>query len=243
MAIGGSRCGRSRTFFGSSGPRDSACAPSPAVSGSSYGSVHEVVQRATAAGLQWPLPAELDDEALERLLYRGNQGRPRGGQSPTGPSSIASCGGKASRCNSCGSSTNRPTPTGLQYTQFCVHFPQLADRPRTSCSGRPIGPARRCSSTTPGQPLPILNPRTGEIRPASLFVAALGASSMIFAEAHEAQTLPHWIGGHTHAVEYFQGVPEAAMPDNPKTGVAPRLLVRARTEPARMPSGPRTTAR
>jgi hypothetical protein len=48
--------------------------------GVGYGSVHEVLQRATAAGLQWPLPAELDDEALAQLLYRvnaGNQGRPR----------------------------------------------------------------------------------------------------------------------------------------------------------------------
>jgi len=31
--------------------------------------VDEYVQRATAAGLGWPLPPELDDAALEQLLY------------------------------------------------------------------------------------------------------------------------------------------------------------------------------
>ncbi len=70
-----------------------------------------------------------------------------------------------------------------------------------------------------GQPLPIVDPRTGEMREGSLFVAALGASTMTYAEAQEARTLPHWIGGHTRALEYFQGVPAVTVPDNPKTGV------------------------
>jgi len=33
--------------------------------------VHEVIARATAAGLSWPLPDELDDAALEARLLTG----------------------------------------------------------------------------------------------------------------------------------------------------------------------------
>ena len=38
--------------------------------GVGYGSVHDVLQRAAAAGLGWSLPAALDDEALAQQLYR-----------------------------------------------------------------------------------------------------------------------------------------------------------------------------
>ena len=37
--------------------------------------VHDVVARATAAGLSWPLPEELDDAALEGRLYQPPVGR------------------------------------------------------------------------------------------------------------------------------------------------------------------------
>ncbi len=37
--------------------------------GVSNGVVHSYLRRARVAGLPWPLPDELDDEALERLLF------------------------------------------------------------------------------------------------------------------------------------------------------------------------------
>ena len=40
-------------------------------------SVSDRIHRAEAAGLGWPLAPEVDDLALERLLYPGVQGRPR----------------------------------------------------------------------------------------------------------------------------------------------------------------------
>ena len=39
----------------------------------SFGTVRNVVRRAEKHGLSWPLPAELDDEELERLLFRQPQ--------------------------------------------------------------------------------------------------------------------------------------------------------------------------
>ena len=40
--------------------------------------VNATIHRATAAGLSWPLPLDLDDEALERRLYPSADSTDRG---------------------------------------------------------------------------------------------------------------------------------------------------------------------
>ena len=50
-----------------------------------------------------------------------------------------------------------------------------------------------------GLTLPVVNPDTGVIREAQVFVAVLGASSYTYAEATWSQTLPDWIGSHVRA--------------------------------------------
>lgn len=65
----------------------------------------------------------------------------------------------------------------------------------------------------------IVHPETGEVKEASIFVATLGVSSYTYAEAFENERSPAWIAGHSHAFEYFGGVSEIVVPDNPKTGV------------------------
>jgi len=70
-----------------------------------------------------------------------------------------------------------------------------------------------------GHTLPITNPNTGEITEASVFVAALGASSFTYAEVFPDQTSRSWIMAHIRAFEFIGGVPEVLVPDNLKTGV------------------------
>lgn len=70
-----------------------------------------------------------------------------------------------------------------------------------------------------GDGIEIVEPTTGEIWEAPLFVAVLGASSYTYAEAFESEQLPCWIDGHIHAFEYFHGVPEITVPDNTRTAV------------------------
>ena len=43
----------------------------------SHSTVGEYVQRAQAAGLSWPLPQDLDDDALFRRLYPDSERSPR----------------------------------------------------------------------------------------------------------------------------------------------------------------------
>lgn len=70
-----------------------------------------------------------------------------------------------------------------------------------------------------GQTVPVVDPKTGEIHQAHVFVATLGASSYTYAEAQRAEDLPNWIGGHVRALAFFGGVTEIVVPDNPKVGV------------------------
>ncbi len=186
--------------------------------GVSYGSVHEVVRRATAAELRWPLPPELDDAGLERALYTGNQGRPRVRPEPDWPTVDRELRRKGVTLQLLWLEYKHGHPDGLQYTQFCQHFARW-QATQDVVLRQTYRAGEKMFVDYAGPRLPVVNPRTGEIRDASLFVAALGASSMTFAEAHEDRTLPRWIGGNTHALEYFHGVPAAVVCDNLKTGV------------------------
>jgi len=49
----------------------------------------------------------------------------------------------------------------------------------------------------------VIDPTTGEVRTAQLFVATLGASSNTFAEATLTQSPPDWIASHLRAFGFF----------------------------------------
>jgi hypothetical protein len=64
-----------------------------------------------------------------------------------------------------------------------------------------------------------MDPATGEVRDAEIFVAVLGASNYTYAEATWTQTLPDWIEAHVRMFRFFDGVPRLIVPDNLKSGV------------------------
>ena len=65
-----------------------------------------------------------------------------------------------------------------------------------------------------GQTMLIIDKDTGAGRKAEIFLAVLGASSYIFAEATWTQSSVDWIASHIRAFEYFGGVPCLLVPDN-----------------------------
>mgnify|MGYP001558389211 FL=1 len=70
-----------------------------------------------------------------------------------------------------------------------------------------------------GDTWPILNPSTGEIYQAQLFVGAMSYSSYFYAEFTMTQKLEDFIGAHTRMFTFFGGVPLYLIPDNCKTAV------------------------
>ena len=70
-----------------------------------------------------------------------------------------------------------------------------------------------------GKKVPIVDPLTGEVRLAEIFVGVLGASNLTYAEASWTQSLPDWIGAHVRMFRFYGAVPRLLVPDNLKSGV------------------------
>ena len=70
-----------------------------------------------------------------------------------------------------------------------------------------------------GHTIDVACPKTGEIRTAQIFVAALGASNYTYVEATWTQSLPDWISSHVRAFAFLGGVPAQVVPDNLKAAV------------------------
>jgi len=81
--------------------------------GAARTTVYEYLVRAAGAGLSWPLPGDIDEDALEQRLFpRPPPSWPSAGRCRTGGRCTASCAVDAtSRCGCCGWSGNRTTPT------------------------------------------------------------------------------------------------------------------------------------
>lgn len=71
-----------------------------------------------------------------------------------------------------------------------------------------------------GPTIDIIDPETGEIRSAAIFVAILGASNYTYVEATWDQMLPNWIASHVRAFQFFGGVPALLVPDNLRSAVS-----------------------
>jgi len=185
----------------------------------SHSTVSEYLQRAKAAGLSWPLPADLDEDALFLLLF----------PTPSHPNSkIIPCPDwslihtelrrKSVILRLLWVEYREAHPDGYGYSQFCELYRQWAKRLKPSMRLSHKG-GEKLFVDYAGQTVPIVDPHTGEIRQAQIFVAVLGASNYTYAEANWSQDLPNWTGAHVRAFTFIGGVPEIVVPDNLKAGV------------------------
>jgi transposase len=109
-------------------------------------------------------------------------------------------------------------PGGYQYSRWCELY--RAWESRLSPTMRQAHPAgERLFVDFAGQTVEVVDPATGEVRAAQVFVAVLGASNYTYAEAVWTQSLPDWIGAHVQALEFLGGVPRQIVPDNLRSGV------------------------
>lgn len=182
--------------------------------------VSECVLRAKAAGLSWPLPESLSDDALERQLYPArtatkNRVEPDYRQIYVELSSRKKTGVTLELL---WQEYKTAHPDGYQYSQFCHRY--RAWRGQLDFVMRQEHRAgEKCFVDYAGMTMPVVDPKTGEVTDMQIFVAAMGASNFIFCEAQTSQKIQDWLDGHIHAFEYFGGVPHVLVPDNLKSGV------------------------
>ena len=180
--------------------------------------VVDYIQRAEGAGLFWPLPEDLDDAALEAMLSVKNGLKPATRPLPDMDEVHKELRKKGVTLQLLWQEYKERFPEGYQYTQFCEHFKRWGKTLDLS-----MRQEHRAGEKTfidfAGKTIPVIDPATGEITDAEIFVAVLGASNYTYAEALPDQILPCWIGAHIRAFEYFDGVSEILIPDNLGSGV------------------------
>jgi transposase len=197
------------------GLRNRAVARSCRISSST---VSDYVRRARLAGLSWPLPADVDDAVLEAALFPPPV-RPTAEAIPVPDWSAVhrELQGKAVTRQLVWQEYRAEHPTGYGYSQFCKRYHEW--RARLHPTMRLTHQAGEAMVDYTGVTVPVMDPETGEVRQAEVFVHAMAASNYIYAEAQWAQDLPNWIAGHVRAHDDLGGVPPVTVPDNLKAGV------------------------
>jgi transposase len=179
------------------------------------------LRRAATAGLAWPLPAELTDAALEARLFAGAGVRPgqRRNVEPDWPAVHRELKRKHVTLAMLWEEYIAEHPGGYRYSRFCDLYRSWAVRLSLTMRQHHAG-GDKLFVDYAGDTVPVVIDRlTGEIRPAQIFVAVLGASNFTYAEASWTQTLADWLAAHARAFEAIGGVPGLLVPDNTKVAV------------------------
>ena len=189
--------------------------------GAPRSTVREALKRAESAGLSWPLPEGLNDDALEAALYanrRSKRGHRRV-EEPDWAGVHRELKRKHVTLMILWDEYIADNPDGYRYSRFCELY-RAFEKTLSVTMRQTHAAGERLFVDYAGDGVPVVIDRlTGEVRMAQIFVAVLGASSFTFAKASWTQTLPDWIDAHVSTLEAIGGVPQLIVPDNAKTAI------------------------
>lgn len=189
-----------------------ACRVSPAT-------ISDYARRARVAQLSWPLPPELDnDAALNRLLFP-DEGHPKTTRpEPDWARIHLELRRKHVTKQLLWEEYKSEQPDGYQYSQFCDRYSRWV-----ATVGVTMRQTHRAGEKMfvdfSGDGIDVIDPKTGEVSVAKLFVSVLGASNLTYVEPVFSEDLQTWVGCHVRALDFIGGVSELWVPDNLKSGV------------------------
>lgn len=180
---------------------------------SALSTVQACLRRFAEAQLPWP--TDLDEAGLAARLYR-----PDGRKVAT---QIVDYAWAVERLRSFKGITRERVwrelreagQCGISYSAFCAGLKRFLQLQKLSAR-QLHAPGAVMFVDYAGPPLWVTDRSTGERRAVRVFVAALGFSSAMFAWATPTESAEHWLLGQSLALEFFGGVPERVVPDNPK---------------------------
>jgi transposase len=187
----------------------------------SRNTVAKVLAKAAELNLSWPLDANQTDAILEETLF------PKG--KPVTSKRMPDYGyirkellrnGVSKKllwteyCEVC--RMNSETP--LMYSQFCYYI-QADEQKHRATMHIPRKPGEQVEVDWAGDPARIIDPDTGEITLAWVFVGVMTYSQYSYVEAFLNEKQNAWITAHIHMYEYFDGVAKILVSDNCLTAV------------------------
>ena len=182
--------------------------------------VGDYILRARAAGITWPINPDLDDTALEQLLFTDSQPGPKSLSHPDFQQIHTLIKRRKNVTLALlWEEYKAEQPDGYQYSWFCENYKKWTGK-LDVVMRQDHRAGEKLFVDYAGQTVPIVDRLTGEVYDSQIFVAVMGASNYTFAEATMSQKLEDWIGSHIRAFSFLGGVPELIVPDNLKSGVS-----------------------
>ena len=187
----------------------------------SRNTVAKVLKQAKEKGVSWPLPDDMTDGDLEKQL------------SPSAPSvssrRMPDCSyirkelmrnGVTKKLlwteymEDCRQTGEEP----LMYSQFCYYIQQDENKRRATMHIN-RKPAEQVEVDWAGDKAELIDPYTGEISEAHIFVGVMTYSQYAYVEAFPDEQQSSWVEAHVHMYEFFGGVAKLLVSDNCKTAV------------------------
>jgi len=179
----------------------------------------ECIRRARRAGLSWPLPDDLTDEALERRLFpppavAAKDRRPQ----PNWAVVHRELRRPGVTLQLLWEEHRAVHPDGYGISRYCELYRAWEARLTPTMRQSHVA-GERMFVDYAGTTLAVIDASTGEAMTAQLFVAVLGASSYTYAEATWTQGLSDWVGSHTRTFAFIAGAPAIVVSDNLRSGI------------------------
>lgn len=190
--------------------------------GISKGVVTKYVGLAVAAGLDAQSVAAMDETSLERRLLAHHRPSDTFAQvdygrihQELGRKGVTLMLLWEEYCAQVGCEYNPQLPVkAWSYSQFCENYRRFAKRLKRSM--RQVHRAGEKLFIDFAGPTIALTVQGKEVGRAHIFVAALGISGNCYCTATPAQTARDWLGATAQALQFYGGVPQLIVPDNPR---------------------------
>ena len=185
--------------------------------------VNKVLKEARERNLSWPLDPKLTDPVLGKLLFPDSKAKPTTSKRMPDYEHIRKellRNGVNKKLlwteylEECRLAGDEP----LMYSQFCYYIQQDEQKRRATMHIN-RKPAEQVEVDWAGDSAHIIDPDTGEILEAHIFVGVMTYSQYPYVEAFMDEKQPSWIAAHVHMYEYFGGVAKILVPDNCRTAV------------------------
>jgi transposase len=183
--------------------------------------VNKVLQKAAELNISWPLPEMQSNPELAKLMFPKHQQATQK-RLPNmdfihkellrnGVSKKLLWTEYLEECRQLKASP-------LMYSQFCYHIQQDEQRRRATMHIS-RKPGEQVEVDWAGDKAHLIDPVTGELIDAYLFVGVMTYSQYAYGEVFLDQKQQAWITANNNMLQYFGGVPKIIVPDNCKTAV------------------------
>lgn len=187
----------------------------------SRNTVAKVLKRAKELDLSWPLDETVTEQSLRQLMFPKEQtgtNKPMPDYAYIRKELLRNGVSKkllwSEYCENCRMNGEMP----LMYSQFCYHLQQDEQKRRATMHIQ-RKPGEQIEVDWAGDPAKLIDPDTGEMTDAWLFIGVMTYSQYAYAEAFMNEKQKAWITAHVHMYEFFGGVARILVSDNCTTAV------------------------